>query len=238
MRRSRWKPSRRRTQPSSRRDPRSVCPQALADLRPLLQRFAEHSLRYHAYWPPGEHRRAAFPEPPAATLTNCLERIAAWEAEALPTIERLQGGATERAGLVVWQRALAAMENLTIDLAQALACGPVSTCGFSCSRRKASRRFHPDCSCAASRSKAWSTRSPSVPRATCSRSRNSSQRSRGGRIRCPPGCAPTLERALRTSRRASMRWSARPRSSRRSFRPSAPGTISAPRSGMPSACSG
>jgi len=100
-------------------------PEALADLRPLLQRFAESSLRYHAYWPPSAHRPAAFPEPPAATLTRCLGRIAAWEAEARPTIERLQADATESAELVVWQHALAAMENLTIDLAQARACGPI-----------------------------------------------------------------------------------------------------------------
>ena len=100
-------------------------PPALADLRPLLQRYAERSLRYHAYWPPIEHRRAAFPEPPAATLAHCLERIAAWEADALPVIERLQHDATERAELVVWQRALAAMANFAVDLAHLVTAGPL-----------------------------------------------------------------------------------------------------------------
>ncbi len=100
-------------------------PEALADLRPLLQRYAEYSLRYHAYWPRGEHRPAAFPEPPATTLTHCLERIAAWEVEVLPTIEALQRDATERTELVVWQRALAAMENLAIDLAHTAGAGPL-----------------------------------------------------------------------------------------------------------------
>ena len=31
--------------------PTAVLPAALADIRPLLQQFAELSLRYHAYWP-------------------------------------------------------------------------------------------------------------------------------------------------------------------------------------------
>jgi V/A-type H+-transporting ATPase subunit I len=100
-------------------------PAALAELCPLLQRYAEHSLRYHAYWPAAAHRRAAFPEPPVATLTRCLERVAGWEADALPTIERLQHGATERAELIVWQRALNAMTHLTIDLAHVAASGPL-----------------------------------------------------------------------------------------------------------------
>ena len=99
-------------------------PQALADLQPLLQRYAEHSLRYQAYWPVAEHPRARFPEPPAATLSRCLERIAAWESEALPTIDRLQHGTTERAELVVWERALKAMADFAIDLAHAGASGP------------------------------------------------------------------------------------------------------------------
>jgi len=105
--------------------PSAVLPAVLADLRPLLQRYAEYSLRYHAYWPASEHSPAAFPEPPAATLTHCLERIAAWEADALRVIERLQRGVAERAELLVWQRALAAMENVAVDLTQAVSSGPL-----------------------------------------------------------------------------------------------------------------
>ena len=100
-------------------------PAALADLRPLVQRYAEFSLRYHAYWPPVERRRAAYPEAAATTLTRCLERVAAWEVDALPVIERLQRAATERAELLVWKRALAAMANVRIDLAQVAASGTV-----------------------------------------------------------------------------------------------------------------
>jgi V/A-type H+-transporting ATPase subunit I len=100
-------------------------PAELADLRPLLQRYAEFSLRYHAYWPPSEHRRMAFPEAAATTLTRRLERIAGWEGDALPVIERLQRAATERAELAVWQRALSQMAGIGIDLAQATTSGPV-----------------------------------------------------------------------------------------------------------------
>ncbi len=105
--------------------PSVVSVPALADLRPLLQRYAEYSLRYHAYWPPGKHLPAAFPEPPAATLTRCLERIGTWEADALPVIERLQRGAAEYAEVLVWQRALAAMANVAIDLAHTVTSGPL-----------------------------------------------------------------------------------------------------------------
>ncbi len=105
--------------------PSAVLAAVLADLRPLLQRYAEYSLRYHTYWPPSEHSPAAFPEPPAATLTHCLERIGAWEADALPAIERLQNRATERAELLVWQRALAAMADVAVDLRQAVSAGPL-----------------------------------------------------------------------------------------------------------------
>jgi len=100
-------------------------PAALAELRPLLQRYTECSLRYHAYWPRGERPRAAFPEPAATMLTRCLARIAAWEADALPSIERQQQAAAERADLLVWKRALAAMAKFGIDLGQAAAAGTV-----------------------------------------------------------------------------------------------------------------
>ena len=104
--------------------PSAALPAALADLRPLLQRYTEYSLRYHAYWPPSEHSPAGFPEPPAVTLTHCLERVGAWEADALPVIERLQNGAAERAELLVWQRALAAMANVALDLTHTVKSGP------------------------------------------------------------------------------------------------------------------
>ena len=38
--------------------PTAVLPAALADIRPLLQQFAELSLRYHAYWPTDRCRPA------------------------------------------------------------------------------------------------------------------------------------------------------------------------------------
>ena len=105
--------------------PSAVLPAVLADLRPSLQRYGEYSLRYHAYWPPGRHPPAAFPEPPAATLTRCLDRIGAWELDALPVIEQLQRGAAELAELLAWQRALVAMANVAVDLARTVTAGPL-----------------------------------------------------------------------------------------------------------------
>ena len=47
-----WRRSRRRTPPSSRRDRRPSCPRCSPICVRSLQRYAEYSLRYHAYWPP------------------------------------------------------------------------------------------------------------------------------------------------------------------------------------------
>ncbi len=185
--------------------PSAVLPATLADLRPLVQRYAEYSLRYHAYWPPSKHPSAAFPEPPAATLARCLDRIGAWELDALPVIEQLQrcsGGAMRNS--LVWQTR-ACRHGRRRDRSRARRPRPARsfTRDSSCSRPRASRRFRLDCSCVASRSMARSTRLPSVPKASCRPSRNRSPHSRAERIRCPLGCTPNLARTPRTSRRAS-----------------------------------
>ena len=117
MRRSRWKHSRRRTQPSSRRGPRSFRPRrwpicvrscsATPSMRCATtptghgasirrRRFRNHRRR---------HCRAASSASALGRLTRCR------------VIERLQRGAAEFAELLVWQRALAAMANVAIDLA-------------------------------------------------------------------------------------------------------------------------
>jgi V/A-type H+-transporting ATPase subunit I len=105
--------------------PSAVLPAALADLRPLLQRFAEFAVRYQAYWPQGKSRRSAFPEPPATTLTRCLSRIGAWAVEAEPVIRQLQRGAEERAELMLWERVLHALAASAVDLSHAAAAGPL-----------------------------------------------------------------------------------------------------------------
>ena len=91
--------------------PTAVLPAALADIRPLLQQFAELSLRYHAYWPADGCVASAFPEPPAKTLERCLAHIRAWAQDAEPVIQQLQRGEAERAELVRWRRVLEAMAS-------------------------------------------------------------------------------------------------------------------------------
>jgi V/A-type H+-transporting ATPase subunit I len=105
--------------------PTAVLPTALADIRPLLQQFAELSLRYHAYWPTDRCRASAFPEPPGTTLERCLARVRAWAAEAEPIIQQLQRGESERAELVRWRHVLDAMAASSVDFAQTVDAGPL-----------------------------------------------------------------------------------------------------------------
>ena len=105
--------------------PTAVLPAALADIRPLLQQFAEFSLRYHAYWPAEGRTTSAFPEPPARTLERCLEHLRAWAQDAEPVIQGLQRGETERAELERWSRVLEAMAASTVDFARMVNAGPL-----------------------------------------------------------------------------------------------------------------
>lgn len=105
--------------------PTAVLPPALADIRPLLQQFAEFSLRYHAYWPTDRCVASAFPEPPAKTLERCLVHIRAWAQDAEPVIQQLQRGEAERAETVRWRRVLEAMAASKVDFAQTVNAGPL-----------------------------------------------------------------------------------------------------------------
>ena len=105
--------------------PTAVLPAALADIRPLLQQFAELSQRYHAYWPADGCVASAFPEPPAKTLERCLAHIRAWAQDAEPVIQQLQRGEAERAELVRWRRVLEAMAASSVDFAQTVNAGPL-----------------------------------------------------------------------------------------------------------------
>jgi V/A-type H+-transporting ATPase subunit I len=104
--------------------PAAALPAALADILPLLHQFDELALRYHAYWPKGRRRTAAFPEPPTTTLERCLGQIRAWAREAEPLIAQLQRHAAERAELMLWRRVLGAMAPSTIDFSQLAPRGP------------------------------------------------------------------------------------------------------------------
>ena len=105
--------------------PTAVLPAALADIRPLLQQFAEFSLRYHAYWPTQGCVASTFPEPPAKTLERCLAHIRAWAQDAEPVIQQLQRGEAERAELLRWRRVLEAMAASSVDFAQTVNAGPL-----------------------------------------------------------------------------------------------------------------
>ncbi len=105
--------------------PTAVLPAALADVRPLLQQFAELASRYHAYWPTDRCVPSAFPEPPAQTLELGLARIRAWAQEAEPLIQQLQRGEAERAELARWQRVFLAMASSSIDFAKMVDAGPL-----------------------------------------------------------------------------------------------------------------
>ena len=105
--------------------PTAVLPAALADIRPLLQQFAELSLRYRAYWPADRCQASAFPEPPATTLERCLAHVRGWAVEAEPVIQQLQRGESERAELARWRHVLDAMTTSSVDFAQTVDAGPL-----------------------------------------------------------------------------------------------------------------
>ncbi len=105
--------------------PTAVLPATLADLRPMLQRYAEFAQRYRAYWPQAAPTPWTVPEPPADTLTRCLSRIAAWAAAAEPAIRRLQADDAERAELLLWQRVLGTLASSNMDLRDLARAGPL-----------------------------------------------------------------------------------------------------------------
>jgi V/A-type H+/Na+-transporting ATPase subunit I len=105
--------------------PTAVLPAALADIRPLLQQYAEFSLRYRAYWPAEGRNASAFPEAPVKTLERCLAHLRAWALDAEPVIQQLQRGESERAELARWSRVLEAMATSTVDFAQTVNAGPL-----------------------------------------------------------------------------------------------------------------
>ncbi|MEO8752900.1 MAG: ATPase [Casimicrobiaceae bacterium] len=105
--------------------PTAVLPADLADVRPLLQQFAELSIRYHAYWPTDRCQASAFPEAPVRTLERSLAHIRAWALEAEPAIQQLQRGESERAELTRWHHVLDALATSNFDLAQTTNAGPL-----------------------------------------------------------------------------------------------------------------
>lgn len=94
----------------------TALPASFADLRPLLQRFAELAQRYRAWWPADGLEPSAFPEPPLQSLQRSIERIRAWATDAEPLIRRLQALQTEAETLRHWRRAAAALAGGPIDL--------------------------------------------------------------------------------------------------------------------------
>jgi V/A-type H+-transporting ATPase subunit I len=105
--------------------PLAVLPAELADLRPQLARFADLALRYRAYWPAQGRRGAPFPEPPATALARSIAALERWAVDAEPLIRQLQRCADERAEIVVWRSALAAIGESPVDFARLAAAGPV-----------------------------------------------------------------------------------------------------------------
>ena len=124
--------------------PSAALSATLADLRPLLVRFAEFASRYRDWWPPRRLRPDAFPEPPATTLARCLASLDEWAAAAEPIVEQLQRSATERAELRVWQNLLDAMAGSTLDVSWIAGAGPAMAARLVVSAHDAQPAFPPN----------------------------------------------------------------------------------------------
>ncbi|MFO1324426.1 MAG: V-type ATPase 116kDa subunit family protein [Burkholderiales bacterium] len=116
----------------------------LADLRPLLVRFAEFASRYRDWWPPRRLRPDAFPEPPATTLARCLASLDEWAVAAEPIVQQLQHSATERAELRVWRNLLDAMAGSTLDISWIAGAGPAMAARLVVSAHDAQPAFPPN----------------------------------------------------------------------------------------------
>jgi V/A-type H+-transporting ATPase subunit I len=105
--------------------PDSVSPASLEETQPLLAEFAELTARYRPYWPQTGYRCSAFPEPPTIALKRGLSVLRAWAHDAEPAIRRLQAIEAAQAEIRIWQPALSALGNNSIDLMQLGRTGPV-----------------------------------------------------------------------------------------------------------------
>jgi V/A-type H+-transporting ATPase subunit I len=105
--------------------PTARLPAELADLRPLLQRYADFARRYRAYWPKPLSGALTVSERPTATLARCLERIAAWSSDAEHVIVALQRNESERDELALWGRVLDALATSNMDLGDLARAGPL-----------------------------------------------------------------------------------------------------------------
>jgi V/A-type H+-transporting ATPase subunit I len=104
--------------------PSAQLPPALAEVRPLLLRFGELALRYHAYWPRDGCAPSRFPEAPAQALQRCLEAVRAWSQEAEPAIQGLQRLEAEGAELQRWGAVLGALGEGAMDFGLLSQAGP------------------------------------------------------------------------------------------------------------------
>jgi V/A-type H+/Na+-transporting ATPase subunit I len=105
--------------------PTATLPSDLAELRPMLRRYADFAQRYRAYWPKPGLSTLPVSERPTTTLARCLTRIAAWSADAEDVIVRMQANERERAELELWQRVLGALAFSNMDLGDLARSGPL-----------------------------------------------------------------------------------------------------------------
>jgi len=100
-------------------------PAALAEVAPLLAKYADLAARHHAYWPAADTcRPSAFPEAPGTALQRSLATIRAWASESEPIIRALQRSDAERAELLLWQPLLGPLAQRALDPALLADAGP------------------------------------------------------------------------------------------------------------------
>lgn len=97
----------------------------LSELKQPLQRFAELSRQYGAYWPLPEAFSAPEPSPPLLTLVSSLQRIQAWANEADSVLQRLQRIEAEHAELLRWNTLFTQLRECSLEFALLAGAGPV-----------------------------------------------------------------------------------------------------------------
>ena len=108
----------------------ATLPQAFADMRAPLARYAEYRARYAPWWPTRGLSASSVPEPPAATLARGLAALDDWSREAEPLIRALEANALERDERVRWRSLLPVLAESGLDAGALARAGPIACAGL------------------------------------------------------------------------------------------------------------
>ena len=88
----------------------------LGILRDQLERYHVYARKYAHFWPEPVYTAAVRDASPHQVVERALQRLAAWERDAVPSLNRLQGLRDARDEVVFWRDALRRLQDQDLDL--------------------------------------------------------------------------------------------------------------------------